>query len=135
MNVDRAVMAFAGLMILLSVWLAYAVSPWWLLFTGFIGLNMLQSAFTGFCPAAMIGFPIALSGTIGFIATGLRETGLPPYSVGFVYLPALAGIVVLSMLMAPVGAAAAHRLPTLWLKRIFAVLFYIMATRMLFTFV
>ena len=85
--------------------------------------------------AAMIGFPIALSGTIGFIATGLRETGLPPYSVGFVYLPALAGIVVLSMLMAPVGAAAAHRLPTLWLKRIFAVLFYVMATRMLLTFV
>ncbi len=54
MNVDRAVMAFAGLMILLSVWLAYAVSPWWLLFTAFIGLNMLQAAFTGFCPAAMI---------------------------------------------------------------------------------
>lgn len=54
MNVDRAVMAFAGLMILLSVVLAYAVSPWWLLFTAFIGLNMLQAAFTGFCPAAMI---------------------------------------------------------------------------------
>ncbi|HUL92804.1 MAG TPA: sulfite exporter TauE/SafE family protein [Burkholderiales bacterium] len=85
--------------------------------------------------AAAIGFPIALSGTVGFVATGLRETGLPPYSVGFVYLPALAGIVVLSMLMAPVGAAAAHRLPTLWLKRIFAVLFYVMATRMLLTFV
>jgi uncharacterized protein len=85
--------------------------------------------------AAAIGFPIALSGTIGFIATGLRETGLPPYSVGFVYLPALAGIVVSSMLMAPVGAAAAHRLPTLWLKRIFAVLFYVMATRMLLSFV
>jgi hypothetical protein len=54
MNVDRAVMAFAGLMILLSVWLAYAVSPWWLLLTAFIGLNMLQAAFTGFCPAAII---------------------------------------------------------------------------------
>jgi uncharacterized membrane protein YfcA len=85
--------------------------------------------------AAVIGFPIALSGTIGFVATGLRETGLPPYTVGFVYLPALAGIVVTSMLMAPVGAAAAHRLPTVWLKRIFAVLFYVMATRMLLTFV
>lgn len=85
--------------------------------------------------AAVIGFPIALSGTVGFIATGLRETGLPPYTVGFVYLPALAGIVVTSMLMAPVGAAAAHRLPTVWLKRIFAVLFYVMATKMLLTFV
>jgi uncharacterized membrane protein YfcA len=85
--------------------------------------------------AAVIGFPIALSGTAGFIVTGLRETGLPPYTVGFVYLPALAGIVVSSMLMAPVGAAAAHRLPTVWLKRIFAVLFYVMATRMLLSFV
>jgi hypothetical protein len=54
MNVDRAVMAFAGVMNLLSVVLAVWVSPWWLLFTAFIGLNMLQAAFTGFCPAAMI---------------------------------------------------------------------------------
>jgi hypothetical protein len=54
MNVDRAVFAFAGVMILLSLLLAWAHSPYWLLFTAFIGLNMLQSAFTGFCPAAMI---------------------------------------------------------------------------------
>jgi Inner membrane protein YgaP-like, transmembrane domain len=54
MNVDRAVMAFAGLMILLSVVLTWAVSPYWLLFTAFIGLNMLQASFTGFCPAALI---------------------------------------------------------------------------------
>jgi uncharacterized membrane protein YfcA len=85
--------------------------------------------------AAAIGFPIALAGTIGFVFTGLRETGLPPYSAGFVYLPAMLGIVISSMLMAPVGAAAAHRLPTVWLKRIFAVLFYVMATRMLLSFV
>ncbi len=91
---------------------------------------MLQAIGT----AAMIGFPIALSGTIGFIATGLRETGLPPYSVGFVYLPGMVGIVAASMLVAPLGAAAAHRLPTAWLKRIFALLFYVMATRMLVTF-
>ncbi|MGB5079920.1 MAG: sulfite exporter TauE/SafE family protein [Burkholderiales bacterium] len=84
--------------------------------------------------AAAIGFPIALSGTVGFVATGLSETGLPPHSVGFVFLPALGGIVVASMLMAPVGAAAAHRLPTRWLRRIFAGLFYVMATRMLIGF-
>src|SRR5438105_4888190 len=84
--------------------------------------------------AAVIGFPIALSGTIGFVATGLRESGLPPYSVGFVYLPGMVGIVAASMLVAPLGAAAAHRLPTVWLKRIFALLFYVMATRMLITF-
>jgi len=91
---------------------------------------MLQAIGT----AAAIGFPIALSGTIGFVATGLRETGLPPHSVGFVYLPALGGIVVASVLAAPLGAATAHRLPTVWLRRIFAVLFYVIATRMLIRF-
>jgi hypothetical protein len=54
MTLDRAVTAFAGTMILLSVALTQFVSPWWWLFTAFIGLNLLQSSFTGFCPAAMI---------------------------------------------------------------------------------
>lgn len=54
MNIDRAVFAFAGVMILLSVLLTQVVSPWFFLFTVFIGANLLQSAFTGFCPAAMI---------------------------------------------------------------------------------
>ena len=54
MNVDRMVMAFAGLMILASVLLAHFVSPWWLLLAAFVGLNLLQASFTGFCPAAML---------------------------------------------------------------------------------
>ena len=54
MNVDRAVMAFAGTVVLLSVLLAQLVSPWWLLLTAFVGLNLLQASFTGFCPLAMI---------------------------------------------------------------------------------
>lgn len=54
MTLDRAVLAFAGVMILLSVVLTVYVSPLWMWFTVFIGLNMLQSAFTGFCPAASI---------------------------------------------------------------------------------
>ncbi len=54
MNIDRAVMAFAGLMILTSVALAHFVSPWWLLLTLFVGANMLQASFTGFCPAAKL---------------------------------------------------------------------------------
>lgn len=53
MTVDRAVLAFAGTMILISAALVYWVSVWWLLLTVFVGANMLQSAFTGFCPAAM----------------------------------------------------------------------------------
>lgn len=54
MSLDRTVLAFAGVMVLLSVFLTAFVSPLFVWFTVFIGLNMLQSAFTGFCPAAMI---------------------------------------------------------------------------------
>ncbi len=54
MNVDKAVMAFAGLIVLLSVALTYFVSPWWLILTAFVGVNLIQSSFTGFCPAALI---------------------------------------------------------------------------------
>jgi hypothetical protein len=54
MTIDRAVFIFAGCMVLLSAALVYLVSPWFLLFTAFIGLNMIQSAFTGFCPVATI---------------------------------------------------------------------------------
>ena len=54
MNIDRAVLAFAGTMILVSLALAWFFSPYWLLLTAFVGLNLLQAAFTGFCPAAII---------------------------------------------------------------------------------
>jgi hypothetical protein len=53
MSVDRAVTAFAGIMVLLSVALTYYVSPYWVWLTIFVGANLLQSAFTGFCPAAI----------------------------------------------------------------------------------
>jgi hypothetical protein len=54
MTLDRAVLAFAGLVVLLSLALAHFVSPWWLLLAAFAGLNMVQASFTGFCPAAMV---------------------------------------------------------------------------------
>ncbi len=54
MSIDRIVLAFAGTMILLSLLLSQLVSPWWLLLAAFVGLNLLQSAFTGFCPLAII---------------------------------------------------------------------------------
>jgi hypothetical protein len=53
-NVDRAVFAMAGSMVLLSLALAWLFSPYWLLLAAFVGANMLQAAFTGFCPAATI---------------------------------------------------------------------------------
>lgn len=54
MTTERAVLLFAGLMILASLALTYFVSPWWMLLTGFVGLNLVQSSFTGFCPAAIV---------------------------------------------------------------------------------
>lgn len=54
MRLEQAVTAFAGVMILTSVALTQLVSPWWWLLSAFIGFNLLQSSFTGFCPAAMI---------------------------------------------------------------------------------
>jgi hypothetical protein len=54
MSLDRSVLAFAGFMVLLSVALTVWVSPYFAWLTVFVGLNMMQSAFTGFCPAAAI---------------------------------------------------------------------------------
>jgi len=54
MNIDKAVLSFAGIMILLSVGLTWFVSQTWLLLTLFVGLNMLQAGITGFCPAAIL---------------------------------------------------------------------------------
>jgi hypothetical protein len=54
MNIDRIVLAFAGVVILLSVALSHYHHPYWLFLTAFVGFNLLQSAFTGFCPLASI---------------------------------------------------------------------------------
>ncbi|WP_110206784.1 YgaP family membrane protein [Nocardioides daejeonensis] len=54
MNLDRAVLALAGTMVLLSALLAATLSAWWLLLTAFVGANLLQSSITGFCPAAYV---------------------------------------------------------------------------------
>jgi uncharacterized membrane protein YfcA len=80
--------------------------------------------------AAAIGFPIAAAGTVGYVATGLVEVGLPPASVGYVYLPALVGISVASMLTAPLGARLAHSLPTKRLKQFFALFLLFLAVRL-----
>ena len=54
MNIDKAVLAFAGMIVLVGLGLAWMYSSWWLLLSAFAGLNMIQAAFTGFCPAALI---------------------------------------------------------------------------------
>lgn len=91
------------------------------------GVPLLQAIGT----ASLIGLPIALSGSVGFMLAGFGAEELPRWSLGFIYLPALAGVVAAGVLAAPLGAAVAHKTPTRWLKRIFALLFYFVATRML----
>ncbi len=54
MNIDKIIFGFAGSLILISVALAWLVSPYWLILTAFVGANLLQSSLTGFCPAAVI---------------------------------------------------------------------------------
>jgi len=81
--------------------------------------------------SAALGFPIAVAGTMGFIGSGLNTSGLPAYSLGYVYLPALVGVVAISFLMAPVGAGFAHRLPVKQLKRAFGGFLALLATKML----
>ncbi|MGD9919142.1 MAG: DUF2892 domain-containing protein [Paenirhodobacter sp.] len=66
MNLDRAIFAFAGVMIILSVLLTWYVSHYFLWFTVFIGANLLQSAFTGFCPAAAIFSKLGLKSGCAF---------------------------------------------------------------------
>ncbi|ANT60708.1 sulfurtransferase [Salipiger sp. CCB-MM3] len=65
MTLDRAVMLFAGFMVLLSVALTVWVSPYWVWLTVFVGLNLMQASVTGFCPAAMIFRKLGVkSGTV-----------------------------------------------------------------------
>ncbi len=77
------------------------------------------------------GLPIALAGTIGFIAAGWGETALPEGSSGYVYWSAMPWIVVATFIFAPVGANLAHSLPTKILRRLFAMLMFIVGVKLL----
>ena len=81
--------------------------------------------------SAAVGFPIAAGGSLGYIYNGWGLAGLPPGSLGYVFLPALFWMIPFSMLAAPLGAKTTHRLPVATLKRIFAALLIVLAGRML----
>jgi hypothetical protein len=66
MNVDKAVLMFAGFVVLLGLALGYVVSPYWYLLTAFAGLNLVQASITGFCPAAMVFKKLGLRGGNAF---------------------------------------------------------------------
>lgn len=104
------------------------------------GGGFLSVPFMLFCNVAIhnavgtssaLGFPIAVAGAIGYIVAGWHDVGLPAYTVGYVYLPAFVGIVAMSILMAPLGARLAHKLPVKKLKRAFGGFLALLATKML----
>ena len=81
--------------------------------------------------SAAIGLPIAVAGTIGYLLGGWSATADTPYTLGYIYVPAFLSISITSSIAAPIGARFAHRLPGLYLKRVFAVIALAMAIKML----
>ncbi|MBS0312780.1 MAG: sulfite exporter TauE/SafE family protein [Burkholderiales bacterium] len=89
------------------------------------------SAHTAIGTSAALGFPIAVFTTIGNIVNGWNVPNVPQPALGYIYLPALVGISAASVVVAPYGARLSHKLPVATLKRIFAVLLYVLGLRML----
>ena|SRR3990172_2148982 len=81
--------------------------------------------------SAAIGFPAAVGGTLGYIAAGMNLSTLPASSLGFVFLPALMWVALGSVITAPLGALAAHRMNVGMLRKLFAVLLLALATNLL----
>lgn len=84
--------------------------------------------------ASMIGIPLAVVGSLGYVISGWNVPTLPPGTLGFISGVALLGLVSGSIITAPFGARMTHRLPVLTLRRIFACLLYVLATKMLLTY-
>ncbi len=81
--------------------------------------------------SASLGVPIAIAGTASYIYNGLGINGLPEYSLGFVYLPALGGVVITSSFFARLGARISHKLPQQRMKRGFSLFLMIVAVKMI----
>lgn len=81
--------------------------------------------------SAAIGLPIALAGTVGYLVNGWNAVGTPPLTLGYVYLPALVFVSLVSMATAPYGARLAHRLPVATLKKVFAGVLMLLCAKML----
>jgi len=81
--------------------------------------------------SSVCGLPIAISSTVSYIVLGRNVDLLPEWSVGYIYLPALAGIVICSVVTAPIGAKLANKLPAKKLKRYFSIVLFLIATKMI----
>ena len=82
--------------------------------------------------SATLGLPIAFFGALGFALSGQHRAGLPPGTVGYIYLPALAGLTTVALLVVPLGVHLAHNLPVTQLKRVFGVLLILVGVQMVF---
>ena len=124
-----AVTALAGMVIgLVSAVLGIGGGTRTVPFLLYCGVPIRQAVAT----SSGCGLPVALAGTAGFMLTGWQVTGLPVYSTGYVYWPAVAGIAAASMVFAPLGVRLAHSLPPLALRRLFAALLLLLGARMLY---
>jgi uncharacterized membrane protein YfcA len=112
-------------------------------FSSFVGIGggTLIIPFLALCNTPMreavatsagVGFPIALAGSAIYLVQGWGVAGLPPYSLGFIYLPAFLGLVGASVLTAPLGAKLAYRLPVPRLKRFFALFLFCVAANIFY---
>lgn len=82
--------------------------------------------------ASAIGFPIAAGGSVGYVLIGLNVANIPAPHLGFIYLPALLGTAFASVITAPLGAQTAHRINVALLRKFFAALLLVLATKLLF---
>lgn len=83
--------------------------------------------------SAAIGWPVAVAGALGYMVNGWGAEGLPPWSVGYIYVPALLTVALAGVVTAPLGARLAHRMPVARLKKAFAVFFMALSLKMLHT--
>jgi len=107
-----------------------------------VGGAMLSVPFMMYCAvdfkraiatSAAISFVVSCAGAIGFIGAGFGEPGLPPGSIGYVYVPAFIGISLTSVFLAPLGARTAHRMPVANLKKVFALFLLVLAGKLAYS--
>lgn len=123
----RLSLASAGAGIgLVSSWVGIAGGTMTVPFLAWRGVRLPEAIGT----SAAVGMPIALAGAAGYALAGLGKPGLPAHTLGFIHWPAVLAIAPATLLSAPWGARMAHSLPVHLLKRLFAVVLYLVGLRM-----
>ena len=124
----RAGLAFVGTIVsFLSSFIAAGAALMTIPFMAWCNVPLRRAVGT----ASAIGFPLSLAASVGYAIAGLQAGGLPQYSLGYIYLPALGMIAVASVLTAPLGARVSQKMPVRQLRIVFALTLYVLAVRML----